>query len=273
MATKKHVAENTELVAVNENNYLALQCEANEMREMIGEYLDDGLQDGDLEVVKVPTGGGLQWELPGAEGGEMESTFDGVIVGVQVVRSYWPGEFSGENNPPQCSSRDGKHGVGNPGGECEICPLNEWGSGKNGVGTACRERKRIYILRPNSYLPLVLSLPVTSIKHVRKYQIRLLNQRLPLHGVVTRFGLERTKSATGISYSEVTFTAAGPLPADIAPLAKAYANTIKGALGMQVREATEPPPPIDLSDDAEIPVSDPPFGGQFSAKQDDEIPF
>ena len=257
------------------DNYLALQSEMHEMAGMIDEYLEGGLQSNDLERIKVPPGGGLQWEIPGAGGGEMVSTFDGIIVGVQTTRSYWAEEFSGGNVPPNCSSRDGQTGVGDPGGECETCPKNHWGSGRNGVGTACQERKMVYILRPEDALPVVLSLPITSIKLLRKYQFRLLSKRTPPHAVVTRFGLERTKSGGGILYSLVTFSAVGPLSPQLTPIAKAYASTIKTALGIQSDTLQKPVADVDADG---IPESDPPFGSfakqnKPDATQEDEIPF
>lgn len=288
MATAKKPTENGQpttsaLVPVDVGeNYMALQCEAHELASMIDEYLEGGLQEGDLEQIKIPTGGGLQWELPSAAGGEMANTFDGVIVGVQTTRTYWSEAFSGTGVPPDCISRDGKTGIGSPGGECETCEKNHWGSGKNNMGTACQERKRVYILRPEGFLPVILNLPITSIKNLRKYQIRLLSQHTPVNVVVTRFGLERNKSQGGILYSQVTCTSIGPLPETLAPLAKAYAKTIQAAIGIQpeihTKTATEtwPKAEADVGDGPDnIPESDPPFGpfAKEARSKTDEIPF
>jgi hypothetical protein len=270
-------------VAIGEN-YIALSYDPTELGNLIDDYLEDGLKEGDLEQIKIPTGGGIQWEMPGAAGGEMVTTFDGVIVGVQTTRTYWPDAFSGASVPPSCTSRDGKIGIGDPGGVCELCPLARWGTGKNGVGTACAERKRVYILRPEGLLPIILNLPVTSINNLRKYQIRLLSQRTPVTVVVTRFGLDRTKNKAGIPYSQAAFTSIGPLPATLAPLAKAYAKTIQTAVGIhtEARPSAKAEAAAFNPDDQKapfdadgIPESDPPFGpfARDARTETDEIPF
>jgi hypothetical protein len=251
--------------------YEVLNCDIQEVTEMIGEFLEDGLKPGDLEQIKIPTGGGIQWELPG---GEMANAFEGVIVGIQTTRAYWEGDFAGGGTPPTCTSQNGKTGIGSPGGACDYCPKNQWGSGKNGVGTACAPRKRIYILRPEGFLPVVLALPVTSMNALRKYQIRLLSQRTGVNVAVTRFGLERTKNKAGIAYSQVTCSAVGPLPASLAPLARAYAKMIQGAVGIVHDEDQAPSAPAPF-DPNQIPESDPPFGpfAKDARSETDEIPF
>lgn len=219
--------ESHDLAVVSTEQYLALREEADELRALVDEYLEDGLSEQDLHLIKIPTGGGLQWELPNEQ---MASTFDGVILAIQQTRAYFPDEYSGGNSPPTCSSRDGKVGIGRPGGECALCSMAQWGSGRTGIGSACKERKILYILFPGETLPVRLSLPVTSFKHLRKYHIGLLNKRLPQHGVVTRFSLERIKSRSGISYSMIKLAQVGPIPAEMAERAKSYATTLKTAL-------------------------------------------
>jgi hypothetical protein len=260
---------NTALIPLGAD-YEVLSCNAREVAEMIGEFLEDGLKPNDLEQIKIPTGGAIQWELPG---GEMVNSFEGVIVGIQTTRAYWEGDFAGGGTPPNCTSQNGRTGIGSPGGECDFCPKNMWGSGKNGTGTACSPRKKIYILRPEGFLPVVLSLPVTSMDKLRKYQIRLLNQRTGVNIAVTRFGLERTKSKAGILYSQVTCTAVGPLPESLIPLARSYAKMIQSAVGIEPNEPQAAPVAAPFDPNA-IPESDPPFGPfAKDSREDDGIPY
>lgn len=275
------VEKTTALTVASTPGYLALEYRPHDLREMLNDCLEGGLQESDLEQIKIPTGGGIQWELPTAAGGEMVATFDGVIVGIQSTRTYWPESFTGASVPPSCTSRDGKTGVGDPGGECDYCPMMQWGSGKNGTGTACSERKRVYILRPEGLLPMILNLPATSITNLRKYQVSLISQRTHPNVVVTRFGLFRTKSKAGIQYSQATFIAISPLPAEQVPLAKAYAKMIQEAVGIQsspaparVRANVAPDESLSLGSDG-IPESDPPFGAfvNDARAETDEIPF
>lgn len=134
------------------------------------------------------------------------------------------------------------------------------------MGTACAERKRVYILRPEGLLPVVLNLPVMSINNLRKYQVRLVSQRTPVNVVVTRFALERTRNKSNVEYSQATFTSVGPLPPTLAPLAKAYAKTIQAAVGIHTESPARVGPSEFVSSDPTqvdadgIPESDPPFG-------------
>lgn len=77
-------------------------------------------------AIKIPAGGGLAWTLPD---GEPAKEIQCVILHRQPVRAFWREAFSGEGNPPDCTSIDNLIGQGDPGGECATCPLNEWGSG------------------------------------------------------------------------------------------------------------------------------------------------
>lgn len=235
----------TALATIDLSSYLALREEAEELRELVDEYLEDGLSENDLHLIKIPAGGGMAWELPGDT---TASTFDGVILAVQNTRAYFPQAFTGGANPPACSSRDGKTGVGLPGGSCLTCEKAIWGSGKEHFGTACGERKIVYILMPGETLPVRLSLPVTSFKILRKYQVSLLNKRYPSHGVVTQFGLEKAKSQSGITYSVLKLSQVTPISGDMADRAKAYATMLKSALFHQ--PDLQAPPSSPVSDDA-----------------------
>src|SRR5688500_11912452 len=72
---------------------------------------------GDLDRIRVPTGGGTLWTVPTIEGEKSERELVGIIVHVARRRAYWS-DPSPTGNPPDCSSRDCITGVGDPGGEC-----------------------------------------------------------------------------------------------------------------------------------------------------------
>jgi len=271
------MSETALVPTTNGDNYLALQGEMHELKAMVDEYLEDGLEAKDLERIKVPGGGGVTWQIQSSEGLTRSEFFDGIIVGVQTTRAYWEVSYddSEEKSPPNCSSRDGRIGVGKPGGECEICPLNSWGSGKRGQGTACGERKLVYILRPEDALPVVLSVPIMSQKNLRQYRTRLMRKLKNPSSVITRFALESSENASGKPYSKIVFAEVGPLPPSLTPMAKAYASTIKTALGIiaEVPGATQP----TSFDPNDIPESSPPFGhfgkSPVEEHEKDEIPF
>ena len=99
----------------------------------------DGLQLS-FQRAKIPGGGVLQFELPGEdpENPDYVQTLEGVILFNHSANSYWPaGSEYDDNTPPQCQSVDGKVGYGDPGGICEACDYNKFGSDPNGGGKAC----------------------------------------------------------------------------------------------------------------------------------------
>ena len=81
-----------------------------DLAEVIAEEMD-GLSI-EFDRVKIPSGGGLAFEVPGDDPDEpdMKKEIVGVIVDQHAVNAYWAVKYSGQNNPPDCSSMDGKVG-------------------------------------------------------------------------------------------------------------------------------------------------------------------
>ena len=90
--------------------------------------------DVSFDRVTIPAAGGTTFELPGELPGETDAAkeFTGVILYHHPLFAYYRERFTGGNNAPDCGSYDGVTGVGNPGGVCAQCPLNQFGSGENG---------------------------------------------------------------------------------------------------------------------------------------------
>jgi len=176
------------------------------------------LRMGDLDQVKIPTGGMTQWAVEGPEGQTFVPNITGIIVHQHNQRAYYQGEYTGGNEKPDCSSPDGHTPYGNPGDElrlagksCEDCPLSQFGSGKNG-GQACRQSRRVYVVQPGSLLPVVITLSPTSLASMRKYLLRL--GTVPYYSVVTRFILKQAVSKNGIKYSVAIPEMVGKLDAE-----------------------------------------------------------
>lgn len=179
----------------------------------------------DLDRVTIPAGGGLAWSVPTLEGEKPQAEITGIIIGVQNARAYWAQtiEASGGNLPPDCISDDAVTGVGNPGGECRVCPFAQFGSDAKQRGQACKHIQRLFVLRAEAMLPLVVNLPPTSLKGAKKYLLRLVSNGKRASSVVTKIALERDKSADGIVYSKAAFAMVGELDAAQAATAAAYA--------------------------------------------------
>lgn len=171
---------------------------------------DTGLSARELDRVKVPSGGGQSWSVPSLTGEQDVKEIQGVIIAWRETRGYWPGAYSGASDPPQCASEDGIVGIGDPGGSCAVCPLAQFGSApqKNGMDSnaqACRAGRLLFMLRPEDLLPIVVSLPPTSLKPCRDYYGRLMRDGCFYYDVITGLSLLRDKSEGGIQFSLVNF--------------------------------------------------------------------
>jgi hypothetical protein len=187
-----------------------------------------GGMDITFDRVTIPSAGGTTFELPGEMPGETDAVkeFAGVILYHHPLFSFYRERFTGGNNAPDCGSYDGVTGVGNPGGDCASCSLNQFGSGENG-GKACKNKRRIYILREGELIPLLLTLPTGSMKEFAVYIKRLLAKGKKSHSVVTRFSLKKVNNAGGIAYSQAQFGVARMLTDEETLYIAAMAEQVK----------------------------------------------
>ena len=221
MAANLVKAENFAIVPMSED-----------IAQMLTEELD-GMGQVPFDAVKIPSGGGLSFELSGddPDNPETAQTITGVIVHHHPVNVYWEHDFDGAGGLPDCSSPDGKHGLNAKTGEvldCASCPYNQFGSGK-GNSKACKNTHRVYLLRENEPLPILLTLPPTSLRAFKDY----LAKRLIMKGkrstdVLTSIKLKREKNADGIAYSACVFTKTGDLTPDQIAAVKPVAAWVKG---------------------------------------------
>ena len=185
--------------------------------ELLAE-LKDEMEDLDPESgitcrqIKVPSGGGIAYEVQGEEEGDADPMKEilGVIVFTHRLSGYWPGSFGSAKDAkdkiPVCSSMDGKTAVWTETGEvrtCETCPYNQYGTGTDDKGNpskgkACKNMRRIYLLMdgdPNFYL---LSVPPTSIKDVNKQLAKILASGTPYTGMIVSLTLEKAQNSNGV---------------------------------------------------------------------------
>lgn len=163
-----------------------------------------------LDKVKVPAGGGTQWEIPTLTGDISAPTIEGVIVAWKTVRSYYDKPYTGGGEPPLCASDDGMVGFGSPFGEeqpvthdCSSCPLNQWGSSGK-TKKACQERRLLFVLRQADHLPLMVAIPPASLKETKNFFMRLLQAGVPYWGAIVELSLVKDKNAEGIVFSRVS---------------------------------------------------------------------
>lgn len=159
----------------------------------------------DLDLIKVPSAGLTTWTVPSLEGDVETKTIEGIVIMQRTIRSYWARglEESGGGSPPDCSSQDGAVGRGDPGGECMECPLAQFGSDARGRGQACKQNRLLFLLTPESVLPMVVKIPPSSIKPVQSFMLKLSGRGIPFYGAILSFTLKKVQNSTGIAYSEV----------------------------------------------------------------------
>lgn len=198
----------------------------------------DGLQLS-FQRAKIPGGGVLQFELPGEdpENPDYVQTLEGVILFNHSANSYWPaGSEYDDNTPPQCQSVDGKVGYGDPGGICEACDYNKFGSDPNGGGKACKNMRVLYLLRSGEMMPIQLSLPPTSIRPYTTFvnSAFLLRGRRVCSGLV-QIGL-RKGSSNGFTYSVATFKKLRDFEGEDLAQVCAYADSFRDQIKQTLSE-------------------------------------
>lgn len=193
--------KNTE-IAVNEG--FAVLANQNILNEALADDCQ-GLEFS-FDRVKLPAGGGTAFEIPSAEGkdSEMAKDITGVIVYNHPAYAYYHDKYTGGNNPPDCGSFDGVNGIENPGGNCQNCPYNKFGSG-DGQSKLCKNKRMLYILREGELFPITISLPTGSLKSFTNYVKSQLSRGRKLNQVVTKITLKKATNASGIAFSQAAF--------------------------------------------------------------------
>jgi len=209
-----------------------------------------GMMSGELDGmtitfdrVKIPRDGVL-FEMPGDDEDtpDVAKEFTGVILYHHLIRGYYKTAYTGGNNPPDCGSLDGHVGVGVPGGNCHECEWAKFGTAQNGFGKACREHRRLYILREGEVFPVLCSIPAGSIDAFNRFAIRQKSKMGSVSEIVTRFSLKKAKSKKGgLDFSQVVFSEDRPLtPEEKTGLLK-YAEDVRqlaAAVSLQDRTGT-----------------------------------
>lgn len=183
---------------------------------------------------KVATGGGKEFDIiTGDEETDTSTpTISGVIIHNHACNAYFDEDSEG-NSPPACSSLDGVTGVDTESGEfssCADCPRNEYGSAAKGNGKACKNMHRLYILTEGSPVPLLLTLPPTSVKNFKNYRLATLAaNKLKPHEAVTELTLSPQTSKSGQKYSTVKFKLLGKLNSESKNIAATMSLALKPA--------------------------------------------
>ena len=252
-------AENSTQVAVIERNPSDVSTYRilNRSEEDIAKAMDifqhnlrgQKITERDLRRVKVPPQGITIWSIPSTEGDIHTEEITGVLVEYTTPRAYWDKPMDPNTlTPPNCSSPDGINGIrgdglpgkpGEPGGPCYLCPFSKYGSDprEDSNGQACKEKRMLFLLRPDSLLPLVVQAPSTSIRNVFDYTMGLANEEEVLfHNVYTMLTLEKVNAGGGIDFGKVVLKNVGRVPEEYHSALEIYRNKLSNIIGAQEME-------------------------------------
>ena len=210
---------------------------------------DQGVTIGHLDKIVNPSAKSTKWEIPTLDGGtETTSEIEGIIVFHKLSRARWEGEYKGGGDAPLCTSKDGFHGEGDPGGECQQCPYAKFTEDSKGESQRpeCRLVKQVFIRRPGDFLPTTLNVSAINIHNIDRYLSRLLSKGKMHNSVVTKVSLTTDKSKSGYDYPRMNFAATEILSPEQAKDMNNYTQLIKPMLleirmdESDVEETTEP---------------------------------
>jgi hypothetical protein len=219
----------TDLVTID-SQYPALNPSPRAKR-IIEENLQGRLDPNQIQRITVPRAGGSAWEVPSASGTDVTQNLLIIILHLDQNRKYYEDEYTdGSSSPPSCSSYGGVTGVGSPGGVCADCPMNAWGSARQGRGKACREYRLVYGLLPGQLFPVLVTIPPTGLKALEGYAYLLGNSDRLLSEVVTKI------TAPG---GVVSFSNNGDLPDAEAEAVETYRNGVIDDLRGHARSLSE----------------------------------
>lgn len=199
-----------ELIVLQPAQYPALDPNSDQVKLMTQNLGGESLSVADFTRIKVPSQGSTKWAVETAEGEKLVENVEGVILNSTRRRAYWSNPNPSQT-PPDCSSVDMLHGIGNPGGPCIACPFNQFGSAANGHGKACRETRILFVLRAGQVLPDVVSAPPGSLRNIKNYLLAVAKEGSPYFGVVTQLSLEAAQNTDGTKYARIKAKSLGKL--------------------------------------------------------------
>lgn len=237
-----------ELSLIAKKEVPVVPFDMNEVKSIYAEILAAQEEVGGTVMyrAKIAAGGGKSFEI--ITGDEDSDTSVSKIVGVVIHSHQCNARFdeSAQGEPPICSSQDGKYGIDAETGDviqCENCPYNKYGSASKGRGKACKNMIRLYIMIEGSPIPLVLTLPPTSIEGWQNYRlVSLPPKRLKPVDVLTEFTLSPQTSKSGNKYSVVKPKLVGKLDANTSEMMRYFASGFTPQVDVSADDYNVAPP-------------------------------
>ena len=199
----------------------------------------DGFTVLNLDRIPFATADSLTLNVPTEDGPDPRRHLDAIVLHQHNVRQRYVGKYDPNTpTPPVCVSYDGITGQGDPGGACARCPLNVVDP-----DAECRPYRWLYLLFPEEPLPMLLSLPRTSLSRsitrgVAKYFLALakggrthVKGGLWPYSVMTRIGLAKRERGVGMV---ATFEEGPRLSPEQEAAVRVYAESFKKSLTFPV---------------------------------------
>lgn len=240
MAGKELVkaAVGASIAKITEENYpvLASAETRSEIMEAVAANLTGSqISTFSLDKITVPAGGQPFFTVKSMDDpdGTPEKALFGIVLGHRPNRGYWPKglDEGGAGSPPDCSSADGKIGVGNPGGDCATCRFAQFKSatkkdGSPGRGQACKQSRLLFLLREGQNFPNVVVVPSSSLKYLDKFLLRLASTGGLFYGIVWKITLKPDKNEDGVEFARMEFERTAKLDPETTQNVKRYAEAL-----------------------------------------------
>ena len=272
--TKAKASASTALAVVEDPSGFLPSAE--ELKE-ITEELRGVLTRSMLGTIQIANGGACCFKVkePGAdEATPGVQAIDGMILAFHPTHVMWGSEYGKreQGEMPICRSMDGVTGTILETGEirqCDSCPHNKFVDGHK----QCTNKMQLYIMREGDLVPMIFSLPPTSLKYFTKYLVNCrLSQRVPMFSVVTRITLRNEQGQSG-EYSVPVFTPIGKLPKDEAKRMSQYAQEFAAVAqrsGIQADDLTGEGRVVAAAGDEAVTE---PRAAEFTPVETDDLPF
>lgn len=250
----------------------------NQPDEALTQILDDRSKENlegvtpRLPKIQMPTGRGKEFTIdrPGEEKQDLREIV-GIILYHSPANAWWKEAF-GQGNAsisPDCASHDGiKPSAQYPNLQsdfCASCKHNQFGSkvdpvtGAKTRGKACRNVKRVIVLIKGDPIPLLLTVPPTSLRVIDDFMVKLRKEKRPYYSVGTKITLVTETSNTGIEYPAIKLDIAGFINDvraldELMAMRKEWTDLIQSTMFTNVdagithegEASYTPPPPQDL---------------------------
>lgn len=224
-----------QLAVIDPGNQLPIVPSADDLAAIREELADmDRIPYG---RIKIAAGGVNIFQVfePGEDEATPAQTVEGVIMLSHKTNGLWMKPFgSSDAKQPDCASNDGVTGTLTATGECiecATCPYNEYGSarGGEGRGKACKNMRRLYIMRRGDILPMVMTLPPSALSAYDSYRTKVMLGRKKLANVMTRIALKSATNKDGVAYSTPLFEAVGVLNGAEAEAMRQYSEAMNSS--------------------------------------------